>query len=164
MPVLALSLVTMACLAGAYFLWFKPAVDAYGNRAAGFDSGTLQQRLEKPSGPPIPLFDGFRVDPRGQGPGSKWESATDDDGGKILAGRGSKKFKCVDREGNNLDYFRFSCGFLVHEAEQLEFVWLDSAKTSEFKIVVQPQSAKVLRGETVSVSYTHLTLPTIYSV
>ena len=157
-PVLISLLTLLACLAAAYFLWFKPSVDPSpninGNQLAGPNSGSdvdnPRQRLQKPNGPLIPLFDGFRVDPRGQGPGSKWESATDDDGGKILAGRGSKKFKCVDRDGNYLNYFRFSCGFLLHEAEQLEFVWLDSANTPEFNVVVLPESAKVMRGETLS--------------
>ena len=134
--------VTAACLASLYFAW--PLLNAGGAQNANV---AVEKRLKETDGIPLFLFDGFRVDPRGQGPGSKWESTTGVEGGRVLAGNGIKKFKCVDKQGENLDFFRFSCGFRHHEAEQIEISWLGSTDMMLFRIVLDADSAVVFAGE-----------------
>ena len=134
-------LIAAACLAGLYFAWS-------GLTAGGASSQNVAQtRLKENKGLPLFLFDGFQVDPRGQGPGSKWESTAGVEGGRVLAGNGSKKFKCVDKEGENLEFFRFSFGFRHHEAEQIDVAWLGPQEMALFRIVLKPDSAIVFAGE-----------------
>ena len=135
-------LVAGACLASLYFAWplLKAGEDNSQNVAL--------QRLNETQGGPLFLFDGFQVDPRGQGPGSKWESTAGLEGGRVLAGNGSKKFKCVGRQGENLEFFRFSFGFLHHEAEQIDVAWFGPEEDMAlFRIVLKPDSATVYSGD-----------------
>ena len=154
--VLAPSLILlMACLAGLYMFWPKPTPgspqtidrETIKDNTPLAIAGDAPKRLQEPNGLPVLLFDGFRVDPRGQGPGSKWENTKGVEGGNVLAGTGSKRFKCVDQDREPLDYFRFSCGFRHHESEQVEFVWLDSTKAPIFKIVAKLDAAQVFLGD-----------------
>lgn len=134
-------LLVAACLSGLYFAW--PLLTSGGQ-----NSQTAKvKRLKESDGFPIFLFDGFQVDPRGQGPGSTWESTTGVEGGRVLAGNGSKKFKCVNKEGENLEFFRFSFGFRHHEAEQIDVGWLGPAGTALFQIVLKPDVATVYSGD-----------------
>lgn len=134
-------LLVAACLSSLYFAW--PLLTAGGVNS----QIPTAQRLKESDGFPIFLFDGFQVDPRGQGPGSTWESTTGVEGGRVLAGNGSKKFKCVNKQGENLDFFRFSFGFRHHEAEQIDLVWLGPTGMELFRITLKPDVALVYAGE-----------------
>ena len=143
-----------ACFAGLYF-WPK----ATSGSPQSTDGETVRpvdlervieapaERLQEPGSLPVTLFDGFHVDPTGQGPGSKWASAEGLEGGRVLAGNGLKKFKCVGKDGKPLDYFRFSSGFRLNEAEQIEVSWLNSKSDVAFRIVVEPEMANLYLGE-----------------
>jgi len=133
--------------------------------------------LKETVGLPVILFDGNHIDPRGQTPGSRWESATDSEGGLVLAGQGSKKFKYTDQDKNELEYYRFSCGFRHHLADKIEFNWFlqsdsnkdqlaseltdgtpqdaseKAAATPVFQVVVDRSQATVIAAETESGSY-----------
>ena len=151
-----------ACIAGLY-VWSANA--GLGIRSGRGLNMEQQVRLKEPAGFPIILFDGSNIDPRFQGPGSRWETATGAEGGLVLAGKGSKKFKCGDKDGNELDYFSFSCGFRHHEADKIEFNWFletpsdsaseesngsssgDSEEAPVFHVVVDKIRATVFSGE-----------------
>ena len=163
--VLALSLVLATALVAGVYAW--SAIVSSRANSSGPSLNTKQQiRLKEPAGFPIILFDGSHIDPRGQTPGSRWESATGAEGGLVLAGKGSKKFKCTDQDGNNLEYFSFSCGFRHHEADKIQFNWLlqsdatpeqspedASEKTPAFQVVVDTTHATVYLGETKKGAY-----------
>ena len=164
--VLALSLILLAtaCMAGLY-AWSANA--GWGANGSGRNAKIEPQvRLKEPAGFPVILFDGSHIDPRGQTPGSRWESATGAEGGLVLAGKGSKKFKCTDQDGNDLEYFSFSCGFRHHEADEIQFNWFlepdsnpdqppedASEKAPAFQVVVDTTHATVFLGETKSGAY-----------
>ena len=53
----------------------------------------------------------------------------------MLAGNGSKKFRCLDKDGAPLEgAFRFSFGFRLNKADQIEVTWLGPSNESLFRV------------------------------
>ena len=96
----------------------------------GIDGGQLNRNRNSPTrteieltefaGPPIFLFNGQSIDPRQRSTG-KWEVSTDHEGARVLAGRGTRNFKCLSKTAKPLRHFQFSLGFMHHQSKTISF-------------------------------------------
>ena len=112
-------------------------------------------RLKKFTGLPIYLFNGTQLDTTQKSRGT-WEAAgggEDGNEGVVLAGLGTRDFRCRDLSGDPLRNFEFICGFRHHKADVIEFRFLDVKSEDEnkeelFRVIIKPDMATLLCGET----------------
>ena len=102
--------------------------------------------LQQIQGPPIFLFNGLSVDPRQKFSGT-WEVAVGADRGAVLAGLGTRDFKCIDEDRQPIRYYRFECGFRHQEAEQIEFRLLTPDNKPFFNVVLTLEKSVLFAGE-----------------
>ena len=115
--------------------------------------GPDRVRLTEFSGIPIFLFNGTEVDPTQRFTGT-WEAAKGgEDGteGIVLAGMGTRDFRCQNSERVPMDDFRFVCGFRHHESELIEFKLIDRDSGGDEKVLFQvsitPEKATLTAGK-----------------
>ena len=97
------------------------------------------------SGPPIFLFDGLSV-PANQRFSGTWAVDKGTEKEPVLAGNGTRNFKCIDGQRQPLKHFRFDCGFRHNEAEMIQFRWLESDQVI-FHVSISPEKATLYDGE-----------------
>ena len=76
-----------------------------------------------------------------------WEVGAGIEKAPVLSGAGTRDFKCVDAEQNSLDFFRFNCGFLHNEAEQIVFRFLEDSGDSVFHVIITPETIALFKGD-----------------
>ena len=147
LPLVALPVVA-ALLA---IMFWRPATSGENSDPAYGEAGTAAKEMEfaalsETTGPPIFLFDGLKFDPRQKFSGL-WDVAKGGEGESVLAGNGTRDFKCVDEERQPLGYFRFECGFRHQESKRIDFRCLDSDGAPFFQISVLPNRSVLSSGE-----------------
>ena len=142
LPVVAVLLATMFWRPATSGENSNPAYGKLGALAAEMESVALHEM----TGPPIFLFDGLQFDPRQKFSGL-WDVGTGGEGESVLAGNGTRDFKCVDEKRQPLGYFRFECGFRHQESKRIDFRCLDSAGEPIFRVSVLPNKSVLLKGE-----------------
>ena len=101
--------------------------------------------LDQMTGPPLFLFNGSEVDPRQKFSGT-WEKGEDSEGAAVLVGNGWRLFPCRDSQAEDLQAFRFRCGFMLQQAGRIEFEIATGDSTGSeqgrfAKIVIDEKSA-----------------------
>lgn len=122
--------------------------------AANGDSGDpARVQLTKFSGPPIFLFNGTEVDPTQRFTGT-WEAAkSGEDGteGIVLAGLGTREFRCRNSQRDPIVNFRFVCGFRHYKSELIEFKFINRDSQGDedvlFQVSITPEVATLTTGE-----------------
>jgi len=147
LPLVALPVV--AALLAVMF-WMPSASNENSDSANG-KVGALTAEMESVAlhqitGPPIFMFDGLKFDPRQKFSGL-WNVGKGDEGEAVLAGNGTRDFKCIDEKRQPLDYFRFECGFRHQESKRIDFRCLDSEGEPIFYISVLPDMSVLFNGE-----------------
>ena len=98
------------------------------------------------TGPQIFLFDGLSVKGNQKFSGT-WEVAEGLETAPVLSGIGTRDFKCVDDDRVNLEFFRFDCGFLHNESEQIVFRFLDDTQNTVFHIAITQSTVTLFNGD-----------------
>lgn len=88
----------------------------------------FETSLKKFEGPPHFLFDGLTLDPTQKFTGT-WDVAQGKELANVLAGNGTRKFRCRDAKRNPINYYLFECGFRHNEADSIRFSILDEEGT-----------------------------------
>ena len=166
-PILwAVPLLCGLILAAAIYFFAKPESGQvnFGNQDVP-DPVAPDQAVETPriqltqlSGLPIYLFNGTEVDATQKFMGT-WEAAkggADGNEGVVLAGSGTREFRCRDLQRKPLDYFRFVCGFRHHNSDLIEFKLFDRNEPQGdgdddgalFRVLITPDMATLIAGET----------------
>jgi serine/threonine protein kinase len=145
--ILATVAVAMLLLLGGYLLWSIPNAQESGSGAADsigdqHENDDLKEvvprtRLDELAAPPIFLFNGDEMDPTQKFTGT-WDVSTGGEGEPVLAGNGTRNFRCVDDDGQPLSYFQFECGFRHNEADEVTFLVMDSTDRVIFAVNVSP--------------------------
>jgi len=117
---------------------------AYG-KVSAFTAEMESVALREITGPPIFLFDGLKFDPRQKFSGL-WDVGKGGEGESVLAGNGTRDFKCVDEKREPLRYFRFECGFRHQESKRIDFRCLDSEGETIFYVSVLPDKSVLSSG------------------
>ena len=144
--VLAAILLGLLASSAAFFL--------FPNSEPGKDNTDVV--LSSFSGLPVPLFNGIEVDPTQRFTGT-WEAVNGGDEGTegiVLAGLGTRDFRCQNSQREPMDNFRFVCGFRHHKSKLIDFKFIhpDSSGDDdvEFRVSITPEMATLTAGETVS--------------
>ena len=124
-------------------------------RFGSIDSDKPRAHLGQFAGPPTYLFNGTSVDTSQKFSGT-WEPAQagkDGTEGSVLAGLGTRDFRCRDFYKVPIHYFLFVCGFRHHKADLIEFKFISDAKdddegTEMFRVVIKPDMATLFYGKT----------------
>ena len=111
-------------------------------------------RLDKFTGLPIYLFNGTQLDTSQKSWGT-WDAAKagkDGNEGVVLAGLGTRNFRCRDLNGDPLRNYRFVCGYRHHKADLIEFRLLKNENQEEneedlFSVKLKPDMATLVSGE-----------------
>ena len=152
----AVILIGVVTLVAAFFLFPKPEAGKEKAAAAlSINAGEPSSvRLTEFSGLPIYLFNGTEVNPTQRFTGT-WEAANGgEDGteGIVLAGLGTRDFRCRNLEREPMANFRFVCGFRHHKSELIEFKFINrDSKGVEnvlFQVSMTPEMATLFAGET----------------
>ena len=142
----AIGVLVLTALASSFF--WSSTDSPVGKNSDNFE----QDRLTELVGPPLYLFDGISMNPRQKSTGT-WDVGEGPEKEAVLAGMGTREFKCIDARSQPLVYFRFESGFRHHQADQIEFRLLESsaepsAKPSadnvKFQVAVSKDSAALL--------------------
>jgi len=146
-----LSLVVLPVVAALLAIMFlRPATSSDNpNPVFGGADATAEMEsvaLSEMTGPPIFLFDGLKFDPRQKFSGL-WDVAKGGEGESVLAGNGTRDFKCVDEKRQPLNYFRFECGFRHQESKRIDFRCLDSEGEPIFQVSVSSKKSVLSSGE-----------------
>ena len=131
----------------------KPTENNQGIKIVNSDE-TSRIQLTDFSGAPTFLFNGTEVDPTHRFTGT-WEAdkgGEDGTEGIVLAGLGTRDFRCRNSLRQPLDNYRFVCGFRHHKSELIEFKFIDPDSGGEEKVLFQvsitPEVATLTAGET----------------
>ena len=157
----AVALLGVLVLPVAFYLSSEVGIDKSNANSLGNSDPAIvdsvepdRVRLAEFSGIPIFLFNGTEVDPTQRFTGT-WEAAQGgDDGteGIVLAGQGTRDFRCRNSDREPMVNFRFVCGFRHYEAEIIEFKFIDGdSKDGEnvlFKVSINPEMATLTAGGT----------------
>ena len=147
-----LPLLALAVLVGALAITFwRPATWSESTGSDSEEAGvkatnTQSVVLREMAGPPIFLFDGLKFDPRQKFSGL-WDVGKGGEGESVLAGKGTRDFKCLDEERQPLDYFRFDCGFRHQDSDRIDFRCLDSDGEPIFQVSISPDKSVLSDGE-----------------
>jgi len=93
-------------------------------------------------GLPVFLFNGTTLDPKQPFTG-KWLIEQGAEQGNVLAGDGTRTFKCLATDGHAMKFFSFRTGFLHHHADVVELQLATDSGGELAKIVIDKDSAKL---------------------
>ena len=109
---------------------------AIGPAASANSDEPPRIRLTEDVGRPTSLFTGIGVDATQRSSGT-WEAVLGDEGGNVLAGLGTRDFRCKNFQKEPLVDFRFVCGFRHYESELIEYKWIDPDSKGDEKVMFQ---------------------------
>jgi serine/threonine protein kinase len=145
--ILAALAVAMLLLLSGYLLW--KSTNAGDSPSTAVDPSTAQHKngnlenevartqLGELAGPPIFLFNGDEMDPTQKSTGT-WDVSTGGEGEPVLAGNGTRNFRCVDTDRKPLSSFRFECGFRHNEADEINFLVMDASGKVLLEVNISP--------------------------
>ena len=151
-------------------LWFTPALVAFAIgalflalfAASRFSSAGHEAintiTLTEFAGPPVFLFNGTSVDPT-QPFSGKWSIEQGAEQGNVLAGDGSRTFKCKTTAGQAMKFFSFRIGFLHHHADVVEMQLETDLDGQLAKIVIDSEAATMFTGDGESITAQPVPLP-----
>ncbi len=147
-----LTMLALAVLASVLATVFWRPVTSSESSDAAYEKADVKTTdvqsvvLHETTGPPIFLFDGLKFDPRQKFSGL-WDVGEGGEGESVLAGNGTRDFKCLDEERQPLSYFRFDCGFRHEEANRIDVRCLDSDGHPIFQVSISPERSVLNDGE-----------------
>ena len=151
----AVGLLGLLMLPAAFFLFPKLQSDnSSANPELSIRTGDPSPvQLSAFSGLPVYLFNGTAVDPTQRFTGT-WEPARggeDGNEGTVLAGLGTRDFRCQNLQGQPMVNFRFVCGFRHHDSKLIDFKFInrDSNGVEDvlFEVSLTPEMATLTAGE-----------------
>ncbi len=125
------------------FRWGNKNINATNNSKS--QDQNIEIELTKFMGPPIFLFNGRSIDPTQRSTGN-WEVDKDFEEASVLAGNGTRNFKCVARDGQPFKYFQFSLGFMHHKAKTIAFL-IKSKNGNIGKLLITREMSKLFDAE-----------------
>jgi serine/threonine protein kinase len=148
-PLAIASLCGLTLVAAFLFLWGREWSGNLGpssTTSQPVESAEFQVSLSEFEGPPLFLFDGLNLDPRQKFSGT-WDVAKGLEGENVLAGNGTRTFRCRDAQQNPLRYFLFECGFRHHESDSIEFLIEGESGPAIAMIKISTESAVLKAGK-----------------